>query len=526
MAFVPSYRHDIFVSYAHVDDLPFPGVDKGWVTTLVETLEILLAQKLGRREAYSLWMDRELSRHAQLTPEILSHLGETATLLVILSPGYLASEWCLREKDTFLETVARKYDEGSRVFLIERDAVDFDHRPEAFRDLLGYRFWVQDGQGQPPKILGSPWPDPKNPENMAYFDQLTRLSCNLADELVQLREATPADTPAAAAEAGSDAADVATDAATDAAAGASAGATAPAEEAPPPTVYLAEVTDDLETRGDETRRYLEQADLRVLPDTWYPRDPDAFRQRVRADLEKSTLFLQLLSALPGKRPPTLPQGYLRLQHEIALEVGIPIIQWRGRGLDPATVEDPEHRAFLELPTVMAVGAEELKRTVVEKVRKIVDQQAAAEASSASDAAAPEDALVFLAADAEDIELAGAIGEALESRGIDYVLPLRDGSAAEVRADLEQNLEICDGVIIVYGTIHAKWVRDQMLLLRKLAWKRDQPLRAIAVFEGPPFPKDPVRSVVPKLITIDGSEGREAIDAETLEPFIAALAADS
>ena len=35
MAFVPNYKHDIFVSYAHVDDEPFPGADKGWVTTLL-----------------------------------------------------------------------------------------------------------------------------------------------------------------------------------------------------------------------------------------------------------------------------------------------------------------------------------------------------------------------------------------------------------------------------------------------------------------------------------------------------------
>lgn len=102
MPYVPDCKHDIFVSYAHVDDLPFPGTEKGWVTTVVESLQILLAQKLGRRDAFDLWMDHQLSRHVQLTPEILHHLEQTATLLVILSPGYLASEWCLREKDTFL----------------------------------------------------------------------------------------------------------------------------------------------------------------------------------------------------------------------------------------------------------------------------------------------------------------------------------------------------------------------------------------------------------------------------------------
>jgi hypothetical protein len=35
MAFVPQYTYDIFVSYAHVDDLPEPATQEGWVTTLV-----------------------------------------------------------------------------------------------------------------------------------------------------------------------------------------------------------------------------------------------------------------------------------------------------------------------------------------------------------------------------------------------------------------------------------------------------------------------------------------------------------
>ncbi len=276
MAFVPSQKHDIFVSYAHVDDMPFPGMEKGWVTTLVETLRVLLAQKLGRREAYSLWMDHQLSRHADLTPEILDNLGKPATLLVILSPGYLASEWCLREKDTFQKLLGEKQRSGSRVFIVERDKVELDERPAAFQDLLGYRFWVQEGEGSPPRILGSPWPDPKNPENMSYFDQLTRLSCNLADELKILREAEADKVQAEAAGA------------------APAGNAAPAETRPAdtrPVVFLAEATDDLDARCDEMRRYFEQAELKVLPETWYSRDPEEFQRQGNRDLARSAVFV-------------------------------------------------------------------------------------------------------------------------------------------------------------------------------------------------------------------------------------------
>jgi hypothetical protein len=44
MAYVPTYEHDIFVSYAHVDDEPIGGAEEGWVTCLVNNLDSLLAQ--------------------------------------------------------------------------------------------------------------------------------------------------------------------------------------------------------------------------------------------------------------------------------------------------------------------------------------------------------------------------------------------------------------------------------------------------------------------------------------------------
>lgn len=491
MAYVPDHQHDVFVSYAHVDDLPFPGAEQGWVTTLIESLQMLLAQKLGRRDAFSLWMDHQLSRHVQLTPEILDNLGKTATLLVILSPGYLASEWCLREKDSFLTRMEGRVREGSRIFIVERDKVDFEERPPQFSDLLGYRFWVQEGQGNPPRILGSPWPDPKNAQNMPYFDEVTRLAANIADELKKLRreaETKPA-APAAAAPA------------------------APAVD-DRPTVFLAEVTDDLDADHDSLRRHFEQAGLALLPATWYPREPAAYQQALDADLARAKVFVQLLSALPGKRPPGLAQGYVRLQHERAVAAGLPVVQWHGRDLDPAAVTDPEHQAFLQGETVMVTGLEELKR-------EVVDRALATPAPAGGGApAAPTDALVFIDAEAGDAELATAVADLLAARGVSCVLPLRSGTPAEVRDDLEQNLLLCDALVVVWGTIGNRWVRDQLLVWRKVAWKRERPVKVLGLLQGPPAEKEPLGLSVPNLKIFDCRGG---LDASALDPLLEALA---
>jgi len=112
MNYVPGYAHDIFVSYAQVDDLSDEeGVD-GWVTTLIKKLRNRLAQLLGRQDNFSLWFDHHLAHHVNITPEITRTLENTATLVVVFSPGYLASEWCNRERDSFLRLVQKRMDGG------------------------------------------------------------------------------------------------------------------------------------------------------------------------------------------------------------------------------------------------------------------------------------------------------------------------------------------------------------------------------------------------------------------------------
>ena len=47
MGFVHPAKTDLFVSYSHVDDLSLEPESPGWVTTLVKSLQNLLAQRLG-----------------------------------------------------------------------------------------------------------------------------------------------------------------------------------------------------------------------------------------------------------------------------------------------------------------------------------------------------------------------------------------------------------------------------------------------------------------------------------------------
>jgi hypothetical protein len=124
--------------------------------------------------------------------------------------------------------------------------------------------------------------------------------------------------------------------------------------------FLAEVTDDLEFRRLEVRRYLEQQGVLVLPEASLPLGRAEFEAALDADLARSRLFVQLLGPMPGKMPPDVRDGYGWLQLDCARRRGLRVLQWRNPELDLTGIEWPRHRELLELETVQATSLENLQ----------------------------------------------------------------------------------------------------------------------------------------------------------------------
>ena len=97
-----NFDKHLFVSYAHVDDLPTPGDDQGWVTRFHKYLETYLSQSIG--EQARVWRDDRLRGNDIFANEIVKQFPNTAILLSILSPRYIESEWCLKEVTEFCKT--------------------------------------------------------------------------------------------------------------------------------------------------------------------------------------------------------------------------------------------------------------------------------------------------------------------------------------------------------------------------------------------------------------------------------------
>lgn len=87
MAFVPGFNQDIFVSYSHADD-------REWIDRLLDKLEPELNRWLATKVC--VWIDEhDLSRSEDFTRAIPDYIRSSAILLILASPSYLASSYCV-----------------------------------------------------------------------------------------------------------------------------------------------------------------------------------------------------------------------------------------------------------------------------------------------------------------------------------------------------------------------------------------------------------------------------------------------
>jgi len=389
-----------------------------------------------------------------------------------MSPAYVHSSWCARERNAFLDITRDRVADG-RIFLVSSLDVPVSERPAEFGDLIGFPFFVNDAETGVPRSLGDP--DPAEP---AFLKQIYGLSFRLANELTRLAKRSSAETSerAAAPNAGS--------------------------------VFVARSTDDLEDREDEVRNFLIQAGIAVPPRRQYMQtDAGSFEAAVRADLEPSKVFVQLLSTARGPETPFGGSKRLPfLQWEVAQKLGKKIVLWRDRTIDPSTVTNPEHRQLLD--SAIACPIEELKRTIAEEVKREPPRPPVPQAG----------VMVFVDSEKGDQALAKEVGTALASQGISCYWSLNDGTIEEARKDLEANLLDCNGVVIVYGSGERTWVRERLRLGEKVLIRRaNRPV--LAICQGPPPKKGDLNLAVPDIQFMDCSAG---FKPEALRSFVASL----
>src|SRR6266849_1701671 len=144
------FTHDIFISYAHLDDRSPFGDEKGWIDLLHERLSVMVSQALGYE--LSIWRDgHNLQGNDLLQGAIGEGITQSLLLVPVISPRYVQSNWFNREMAAFhaAEPPPQAAAPGfrSRVFKVIKTPLPAPLKnlePEPIRNLIGYQFFGED----------------------------------------------------------------------------------------------------------------------------------------------------------------------------------------------------------------------------------------------------------------------------------------------------------------------------------------------------------------------------------------------
>jgi hypothetical protein len=473
VAYVPGYTYDIFVSYARWDDEPVPGMDR-WVTTFLKSARSLLHGTFGRGvDDLRIFFDTVNFEANRQVPELLAAARQSAVFLAICSPNYEGREWTRAELSEFHSHT----NDPRRLFAVEKMPLDEGlSYPEPLETHNRVKLWRRtEMHGDTARSMSADDPDFINRVAGLVGDIKKKLKVMHAGEI----DHGPAPvTVAAMPTSGSW-----------------------------KTVLLAQTVDALDDQREALRLALEERGVPVLPaspGTDYPLGGEAFKAAFRSDLDRAEVFVQLLGAYPGKAPPDLPQGFTRFQAESANAKPIATLQWRSPEIQIDTIADSSHRELLNGDCVTAESFEDFKGRVLRQSAKpppmpVADTPPGREGRK----------LVFVNAHKSDEQIATRVATAFSLERFDSKTPLWSGDSAEIRSSLTKNIKKCDALVVIYGNVDAKWVRQQC---EKYAELRRNPALIVAVIYVPAEGKEEFGVFLPELerIPLRGELDREAL----------------
>ena len=123
MAFVPNKRNDVFISYATVNERP-----ENWVTRFKVQFAKLLDEAFGRVGASKVWIDNNLRGSEPFDEQLVEEVQQSAVLLIVMSRGWLKSEWCKKELEIFHKACNGKL--SGRVVLVHYETTDVEKWPK------------------------------------------------------------------------------------------------------------------------------------------------------------------------------------------------------------------------------------------------------------------------------------------------------------------------------------------------------------------------------------------------------------
>jgi hypothetical protein len=444
---------------------------------------------------------------------LVERLPKVAALVSVISPRYVRSEWCVRELNEFMKATAAtggvRVGDKTRIFKVVKTPVPLDEQPAHLQEVLGYEFYSVD----PDTGRAHEFSQTSDPEGQKqYWAKLDDLAHDIAGLLRSMETmptaATTVDVAVAELRAPTPAAAVAE---------LSNGKA---------TVYLAETSFDLRDKRDAIKRELQGHGHMVLPERPLPLVDGECREFVNEQLERSKLSVHLIGENYGVVPEGGTESFVVLQSELAIQRSLADssfarLIWLPEGLDSEDERQLRFVDHLQTDARIQEGADVLECPLEDFKTTIHNRLKPPEKKPAPDRpevdAGDELIRVYLICDQRDGEATVQLEDYLFDQGYEVILPVFDGDEAQVRSDHEENLSICDAVLLYWGAGNELWMRRKLReVQRSAAYGRAKPMIAKAIYTAPPEAPQKQRVRTREAIVLHQGE---SFSAEVLQPFV-------
>jgi hypothetical protein len=489
MAYIPGYEHDLFISYARVDNMTPSKSERGWIDGFLDILRVQLGKHIGRFDAVRLWQDERLDGNQLFDDVIKDCIDKSAIFLAFTSFGYLDSKYCQKELAWFYKKAQSEkigLDVANRRRIVNILLYNIPHQqwPDAYGRATGFDFHDANRPDDPG--------EPCDISSELFRIHRRKLVVALV-ELIKAMAQPDSGVPETKASAGQlfD-------------------------------VYMAEVTDTLRHKRRRLMQRFIQEGVTLYQKVPPPHESKKHEQAVVQALGNSTLCVNMLDHLAGAEiEGEVEMTYPRKQAMLGFEHARSQLIWTPRDLDIESVEDEEHKKFLydlENPAAIEKSydfirapADELYRVILDRLEEI-KAPATPQAFRAAliDTHEKDEAFVF------DITRS-----LLEKNIVPYINPIVDDPRSSIEL-LKERLKSVNAVVILYGKVGAEWVIARLEEMIKIVFSENIPIKSFCIYLAPPD-KDPknIRSKYPFLNT-RVLENQYGFNPATLQPLFSDL----
>jgi hypothetical protein len=492
MAFLDDLEHDVFVSYAHVDNIPDVVGEKGWVEQFESLLSVRLLKRFG--EPVAVWRDPEL-RRAQLFDSVIEKAVRGSGIVVaLISRRYLKSDYCAQELEWFREKATADpqglvIDGSLRIFPVLLYNIPPKEWPEICKGTSAFMF--HDAEG---KEFG----EPLDPKSKDFQKQLRQLVEELHSVLTRIAETEASGANPQPEESG--------------------------EGEPSFRIFLSHAADVLRPTRRQIAAALAGCGVEVMTDVPPPYEDQEHAAAVGEALEKADLAVHLLAPQPGEPLNEDDPGrtYPVEQIRLGLENARSQLVLMPEELDVDLVREASYQQLLHSLgerernasrlEVVRTGRHQMLNAILAKRTKIEEEARRAAAATAT----PSPGTAFIDLHNQDVPYAtDLVGFLAQKQIAPIMIPSTSLSPTAGTGLFEEKLRQASFFIVVYGTVTRAWVEHRLQEAFKLILSHQLELR-IGVYVAPPE-KNSGEIGFPEFFVV--ADNMRGFDPQTLAPLL-------